>query len=494
MSPDSTSPYRNRAYSPPAPSSSRPRDSDSSLPWWEADRAQASASADSRSASRQHDRHRPYPRDQPFDREPVLDYGGANSRGHDDRRDRDRVGSQPSYAGSNQYSRGGGNYRGGPPGGRGGGYGNGRGGSYSHNGPSRFSNQTSPRSGYADLNGRPDDRRPSYDHPSQHRHSPAPPGGLPAVTVRDRPASPPPPPAAPKSPEPELDLEVPVERDPAEVLAERRRKREAILAKYAQPSVPNSGAGTPATADTPAGPASPAKEVTANEGSVDGEPAAKRQRVGGTDSPAGSEAKDEGDFDLFKSAVADHAIRASSRDGTESGLHHTHDDISAADYNPEADRANDDRRRDGRNGVQPKAEQRDDWRAREQAQEDKARQLAAAAGNDDGGSDDDDMFALDDKPVKKVGIEDVEEEDAGPREVPMIDRSLGSALVDEFDDADGYYKLLLGEVLDNGRYHVRANLGKGMFSGVVRAKDLHWKGGEGTEEVAIKVLRSQESM
>ncbi len=113
---------------------------------------------------------------------------------------------------------------------------------------------------------------------------------------------------------------------------------------------------------------------------------------------------------------------------------------------------------------------------------------------DEDGSDDDDMFALDDKPVRKVGIEEAEEDQAGPKEVPMIDRSLGSALVDEFDDADGYYKLLLGEVLDNGRYHVRANLGKGMFSGVVRAKDLHWKGGEGSEDVAIKVLRSQESM
>lgn len=189
--------------------------------------------------------------------------------------------------------------------------------------------------------------------------------------------------------------------------------------------------------------------------------------------------------------MADHAIRASSRDGTESGLHHNNDDISAADYNPEAERANDDRRRDSRNGVQ--AEPKDDWRAREQAQEDKAKQLAAAAADDD--SDDDDMFALDDKPVRKVGIEDAEEDkDAEPREVPMIDRSLGSALVDEFDDADGYYKLLLGEVLDNGRYHVRANLGKGMFSGVVRAKDLQWKGGDGAEEVAIKVLRSQESM
>lgn len=50
---------------------------------------------------------------------------------------------------------------------------------------------------------------------------------------------------------------------------------------------------------------------------------------------------------------------------------------------------------------------------------------------------------------------------------------------------------MLGELLDNGRYHVHANLGKGMFSGVVRAKDLESPTGE---DVAIKVIRSQESM
>lgn len=74
----------------------------------------------------------------------------------------------------------------------------------------------------------------------------------------------------------------------------------------------------------------------------------------------------------------------------------------------------------------------------------------------------------------------------------MIDRSLdASGLTDNFDDEEGYYKLILGELLDNGRYHVRANLGKGMFSGVVRALDTESKTGE---EVAIKVIRSQESM
>lgn len=79
------------------------------------------------------------------------------------------------------------------------------------------------------------------------------------------------------------------------------------------------------------------------------------------------------------------------------------------------------------------------------------------------------------------------------RNAQVINRSLdeASGLTDNFDDAEGYYKLILGETLDNGRYHVHANLGKGMFSGVVRAKDLTSLSGA---EVAIKVIRSQESM
>lgn len=49
-----------------------------------------------------------------------------------------------------------------------------------------------------------------------------------------------------------------------------------------------------------------------------------------------------------------------------------------------------------------------------------------------------------------------------------------------------------GEVLD-GRYEIAAPHGKGVFSSVVRAKDL--KAGHGEpEEVAIKILRSNETM
>ncbi|XP_020090646.1 serine/threonine-protein kinase prpf4B isoform X2 [Ananas comosus] len=67
-----------------------------------------------------------------------------------------------------------------------------------------------------------------------------------------------------------------------------------------------------------------------------------------------------------------------------------------------------------------------------------------------------------------------------------------SGLHDNWDDAEGYYSYRFGEVLD-GRYEVIAAHGKGVFSTVVRAKDL--KAGKGDpEEVAIKIIRNNETM
>ncbi|XP_068660284.1 uncharacterized protein [Aristolochia californica] len=65
-------------------------------------------------------------------------------------------------------------------------------------------------------------------------------------------------------------------------------------------------------------------------------------------------------------------------------------------------------------------------------------------------------------------------------------------LHDNWDDAEGYYSYRFGEVLD-GRYEVIAAHGKGVFSTVVRAKDL--KAGNGDPlEVAIKIIRSNDTM
>ena len=89
---------------------------------------------------------------------------------------------------------------------------------------------------------------------------------------------------------------------------------------------------------------------------------------------------------------------------------------------------------------------------------------------------------------------------------PRAMASENHSLVDNWDDAEGYYRrcrchLLLnltlffppgvriGEVLDN-RYAVYGYTGHGVFSNVVRARDS----ARGNLEVAIKIIRNNEVM
>ena len=62
-------------------------------------------------------------------------------------------------------------------------------------------------------------------------------------------------------------------------------------------------------------------------------------------------------------------------------------------------------------------------------------------------------------------------------------------LHDNWDDPDGYYRVMLGEKLQS-RYQIFSILGRGIFATVVRAKDLAQNG----REVAIKIARRQETM
>lgn len=102
-------------------------------------------------------------------------------------------------------------------------------------------------------------------------------------------------------------------------------------------------------------------------------------------------------------------------------------------------------------------------------------------------SDDDDMFAA--SPVAK----DVNPSENGNKNLAVAvaipeARTLDVGMLDNWDDPEGYYKINLGELIE-GRYHVQANLGQGMFSGVVRAEDRVTK-----RMVAIKVIRNNEVM
>ena len=69
-----------------------------------------------------------------------------------------------------------------------------------------------------------------------------------------------------------------------------------------------------------------------------------------------------------------------------------------------------------------------------------------------------------------------------------------STTLDSAANPEGYYAVRLGELLDGGRYQVFSSLGKGMFANVVRARVLQGDANEVGREVAIKIVRCQESM
>ena len=103
-----------------------------------------------------------------------------------------------------------------------------------------------------------------------------------------------------------------------------------------------------------------------------------------------------------------------------------------------------------------------------------------------------DMFA--DEDANDMFAEDPTDSDHpgsanAAKAVPVArSKAIDMSMLDDFDDEDGYYKIILGELLDS-RYHVQANLGKGMFSAVVRAMDQMTH-----RLVAIKIIRSNETM
>ncbi|KAK9815732.1 hypothetical protein WJX72_008716 [[Myrmecia] bisecta] len=68
------------------------------------------------------------------------------------------------------------------------------------------------------------------------------------------------------------------------------------------------------------------------------------------------------------------------------------------------------------------------------------------------------------------------------------------ALLDNYDDPEGYYQFQVGEIMDE-RYEVFATHGKGVFSTVVRARDRGHRDATGAfTEVAIKMIRANDTM
>lgn len=99
-----------------------------------------------------------------------------------------------------------------------------------------------------------------------------------------------------------------------------------------------------------------------------------------------------------------------------------------------------------------------------------------------------DMFAEDDDDMFAEDTHDEQPAHASAMSAVPLPKELDISMMDNWDDHEGYYKVRLGELI-NGRYHVQQNLGKGMFSSVVRATDS--KTGA---LVAVKIIRQNDTM
>ncbi|KAG0350892.1 U4/U6 small nuclear ribonucleoprotein prp4, partial [Gamsiella multidivaricata] len=268
-----------------------------------------------------------------------------------------------------------------------------------------------------------------------------------------------------KAEEKESEIDIPVlieeEKDEAALLEERRRKRQEILDRLKKtekpaistPTTPSSSGLTPVVTAT----ASPLS-IAPNSPIAVSTPGSTMESQPGTptsvveDRPFHrslmSMRKSAGEIAILKSKDANEGVT----DGTD-----TEHDMSAADYHESAPSL---------------------------PAEVKRAPAKDSAEIDMFADPEDDMFALGDVPdvavPSKVTVKPA---------VAETSADYNPTLVDNWDDAEGYYRFGHGELLD-GRYLVTSVLGKGVFSSVVKARDTK----EEDAEVAIKILRSNETM
>ena len=95
-----------------------------------------------------------------------------------------------------------------------------------------------------------------------------------------------------------------------------------------------------------------------------------------------------------------------------------------------------------------------------------------------------DMFASDDE-EEEEGVE-------AEASVAVKGTVLDEKLLDNWDDPDGYYKLISNELVDGGRYRIIKGLGRGVFANVAQAEEI--SGDANPRIVAIKMIRRNDLM
>ncbi|KAG9016369.1 U4/U6 small nuclear ribonucleoprotein prp4 [Tulasnella sp. 427] len=272
------------------------------------------------------------------------------------------------------------------------------------------------------------------------------------------------------------DVERPEEEEltPEQIIAARRAKRQAILAKYnAVSQAPSPAPSTHEIASIVVRPSEGVSESAAPLPVAESTPISNPALQNGIEVDqkldAGASTPEESadpEFSLEKGA-------SKSTIADDSNLQTEGEQISAAEYNPDQDRL-DEQKRHGQTDGATKSDKMDIDNEEEEEEEEVDE------------DDVDDMFAaIMEKPEKKKKRVKKSKTAAPARAATNVDSAA---------DPEGYYQIILGEALDDGRYQVFSTLGKGMFSAVVRARVIRGDKDEIGKEVAIKIVRSQESM
>ncbi|KAK5190179.1 U4/U6 small nuclear ribonucleoprotein prp4 [Exophiala xenobiotica] len=260
-------------------------------------------------------------------------------------------------------------------------------------------------------------------------------------------------------PKEDVTNEVPKIVDEAALIEERRRRREAIKNKYRGQAPPllvqalhlgaDSRTGSPAVESYPTTP-------------------------GRSESPPSSSPRTPKEVSLPQSP-ADFNFEADAEMSNPFRDTPPTDGPSAADYDPTVDMEEERARHDKRLF-------KEDDISLNHAEEQVVEHIKESSVSDPKKADEFDMFAD-------------EDDDDMFAEAPMTARAatktaqaLDVTLMDDWDDAEGYYITILGELMQD-RYHVTQNLGRGMFSSVVRATDSHTG-----KDVAVKIVRNNETM